>query len=74
MMAAAGILGEYKGSQAREVVMTLKEYERIRQRMQADAEAEYEGESHLAEDEEDSSEADYVTEGQQGYISVDSDG
>jgi len=30
MMAAAGILGEYKGSQAREVVMTLKEYERQR--------------------------------------------
>jgi S-DNA-T family DNA segregation ATPase FtsK/SpoIIIE len=27
MMAASGILGEYKGSQAREVMMTLKEYE-----------------------------------------------
>jgi S-DNA-T family DNA segregation ATPase FtsK/SpoIIIE len=28
-MAAAGILGEYKGSQAREVMMTLVEYEKI---------------------------------------------
>jgi S-DNA-T family DNA segregation ATPase FtsK/SpoIIIE len=32
MMAAAGILGEYKGSQAREVLMTLKEYEQMRKR------------------------------------------
>jgi len=30
MMAAAGILGEYKGSQAREVMMTLKEYKQMR--------------------------------------------
>jgi S-DNA-T family DNA segregation ATPase FtsK/SpoIIIE len=37
MMAAAGILGEYKGSQAREVLMTLKEYEQMRQ--QADEQA-----------------------------------
>ena len=29
MMAAAGVLGEYKGSQAREVLMTLKEYKQI---------------------------------------------
>jgi S-DNA-T family DNA segregation ATPase FtsK/SpoIIIE len=29
VMAAAGILGEYKGSQAREVLMTLKEYEQM---------------------------------------------
>jgi S-DNA-T family DNA segregation ATPase FtsK/SpoIIIE len=73
MMAAAGILGEYKGSQAREVVMTLKEYEHIRRRMQADAEAEYEEGLHPAEDEEDSSEADYVSEGQRSYVSADSD-
>jgi S-DNA-T family DNA segregation ATPase FtsK/SpoIIIE len=37
MMAASGILGEYKGSQAREVMMTLKEYEQMRK--QADEEA-----------------------------------
>ena len=30
MLDAAGILGEYKGSQAREVMMTPKEYEQMR--------------------------------------------
>jgi S-DNA-T family DNA segregation ATPase FtsK/SpoIIIE len=38
MMAAAGILGEYKGSQAREVTMTLEEYEKIREQMVTDTE------------------------------------
>jgi S-DNA-T family DNA segregation ATPase FtsK/SpoIIIE len=65
MMAASGVLGEYKGSQAREVLMTLKEYERIRKQMERDSEAGYED---LAGD---SSEPDYVSEGQRGYISVD---
>ena len=36
---AAGILGEYKGSQAREVLMTLKEYEALRAQMEKDAAA-----------------------------------
>jgi len=36
-MAAAGIIGEYKGSQAREVSMTLEEYEAICAQAQADA-------------------------------------
>jgi len=40
-MAAMGILGEYKGSQAREVMMTLEEYEQLREKMQTEA-AEYE--------------------------------
>ncbi len=35
VMAAAGILGEYKGSQAREVMMTLKEYEQVRKKTEA---------------------------------------
>jgi len=69
MMAAAGILGEYKGSQAREVVMTLEEYERIRGQMEADAEAGYQD---LAETEGPSEPA-YISEGQQGYISTESD-
>ncbi len=69
MMAAAGILGEYKGSQAREVIMTLEEYERVREQMEVDAEAGY---KDLAET-EDSSEPAYISEGQQGYISTDSD-
>jgi S-DNA-T family DNA segregation ATPase FtsK/SpoIIIE len=66
MMAGAGILGEYKGSQAREVLMTLKEYEKLREKMEAEAEA--------AEDtgeDEDSSGPNYVSEGQRGYVAVD---
>ncbi len=66
MMAGAGILGEYKGSQAREVVVTLEEYERIRERMEAEAE---EG---AAEDAGPSAPA-YITEGQRGYISTSGD-
>ena len=53
MMAAAGVLGEYKGSQAREVLITLEEYERLCAQMQADAEAGY---KDLAEDDEASEE------------------
>jgi len=69
MMAAAGILGEYKGSQAREVVITREEYENIRRQMEADAEAGYED---MAED-DDSSEPAYVSEGQREYLAIDSD-
>ena len=69
MMAASGILGEYKGSQAREVLMTLKEYQSIRKQMERDAEAEHED---SAED-EDSSEPAYVSEGQRGYVAIDED-
>jgi S-DNA-T family DNA segregation ATPase FtsK/SpoIIIE len=69
MMAASGILGEYKGSQAREVMMTLEEYERIREQMEADAEA---GFQNLAETDQ-SSEPAYVSEGQKGYIVTDSE-
>ena len=67
MMAASGVLGEYKGSQAREVMMTVKEYEKLREQMEKDAE---DGYKDLAED-EDSSEPDYLSEGQHGYVSVD---
>ncbi|MHC4157974.1 MAG: FtsK/SpoIIIE family DNA translocase [Planctomycetota bacterium] len=83
MMAVMGILGEYKGSQAREVMMTLKEYERMREQMEAGAEAGQKGKvpkakdsvlagEDLAEDEE-SSEPSYISEGQRGYVSVDSE-
>jgi len=37
MMAGVGVLGEYKGSQAREVTMTLEDYEQLREDMQAEA-------------------------------------
>jgi len=70
MMAASGILGEYKGSQAREVMMTLDEYERIREQMDADAEAGYED---LAETDQQPSEPAYVSEGQREYLATDSE-
>jgi len=41
MMAAIGVLGEYKGSQAREVMITAEQYEQIKQQLQADS-ADYE--------------------------------
>jgi len=69
MMAGTGILGEYKGSQAREVLMTLKEYEKLRERMEKEAE---EGYKDLAKDEA-SSEPSYISEGQRGYVAVDTD-
>jgi len=37
MMAGVGVLGEYKGSQAREVMMTLEDYEQLREDMAAEA-------------------------------------
>ena len=50
-------------------MMTLEEYERIREQMEADAESGYQD---LAETEE-SSEPAYVSEGQQEYLATDSD-
>jgi S-DNA-T family DNA segregation ATPase FtsK/SpoIIIE len=66
MMAASGILGEYKGSQAREVMMTVDEYERLRESALKE-----EKESQEASAEADSSESAYINEGQQGYVSAD---
>ncbi len=68
MMAAAGILGEYKGSQAREILMKLSEYEKIRNQMEKD---DADGYEDMAED--DTNQPAYVSEGQKGYISVDDD-
>jgi S-DNA-T family DNA segregation ATPase FtsK/SpoIIIE len=69
MMAAAGVLGEYKGSQAREVMMTLEEYEKIREQMEAEDAVE---EQELAEG-GGSPEPAYVSEGQRGYIATDNE-
>ncbi|MCK4887764.1 MAG: DNA translocase FtsK, partial [Planctomycetes bacterium] len=71
-MAAAGILGEYKGSQAREVMMTVGEYESICDRMTKDEAAGY---ADMADDDEaeESAEPTFVNEGQKEYLSVDSD-
>jgi S-DNA-T family DNA segregation ATPase FtsK/SpoIIIE len=52
-MAATGLLGEYKGSQAREVTMTLEEYEAMKKNMIADEVAGY---ADLTEDIEDDGE------------------
>lgn len=66
MMAGAGILGEYKGSQAREVLMTLDEYEAVRNQMDADADAGY---ADLMDEGEEEHATTYASEGQQEYIS-----
>ncbi len=77
MMASAGILGEYKGSQAREVLMTIDDYEKLRSQMEADAKA---GFKDLADDRDkeasessEHSEPAYINEGQRGYISIDNE-
>jgi len=67
MMAGAGILGEYKGSQAREVLLTLEEYEQLREQ-QANTEA-APSLADVAEPEKVPETA-YATEGQQGYMST----
>jgi S-DNA-T family DNA segregation ATPase FtsK/SpoIIIE len=71
MMAAAGILGEYKGSQAREVMMTLDEYEKVRGQMNRDAAAGYEDLDEDEAEEEHEEEITYVNEGQKEYAALD---
>jgi S-DNA-T family DNA segregation ATPase FtsK/SpoIIIE len=63
MMAAAHILGEYKGSQAREVVMTLEEYERLKE--QTDRE------SSQAEGSSERDEPEFIREGQRAHAALD---
>jgi S-DNA-T family DNA segregation ATPase FtsK/SpoIIIE len=67
MMAAMGILGEYKGSQAREVVMTAEEYEQVRDQMQQPTE----GGDSIAD--KGSPQPAYAREGQKGYVAVEED-
>jgi len=72
MMASAGILGEYKGSQAREVTMTVEDYEELREQMLAEqdaAMAEADGDDEPAHEPQPA----YVSEGQLGYVATDSD-
>ncbi len=70
MMAGAGILGEYKGSQAREVLMTLEEYEAVRAQ-QVTSEAQPSLTEVAADHDAKVPETAYATEGQQGYMSTD---
>ena len=53
-MASMGILGEYKGSQAREVLITVEDYERLRQQRESAAAAGHaeQAEPHQAADDE----------------------
>jgi S-DNA-T family DNA segregation ATPase FtsK/SpoIIIE len=57
MMAGIGILGEYKGSQAREVLMTLDEYEQMLQQPESP-------------DPSDQTQHAYVAEGERSYASL----
>jgi S-DNA-T family DNA segregation ATPase FtsK/SpoIIIE len=72
MMAAAGILGEYKGSQAREVLMSLKEYELLREQMEKDAAS---GFADMTDDEiaAKGSDDSGLGQGQYEYIAADKD-
>jgi len=52
VMAADGLLGEYKGSQAREVTMTFEEYEQAKEQAAIEA-AQYESSGPATDDEDD---------------------
>jgi S-DNA-T family DNA segregation ATPase FtsK/SpoIIIE len=57
-MAAMGILGEYKGSQAREVLITIEEYEQMKQRMVSEVESKQQTEPQQVIDDEEPAEED----------------
>lgn len=61
MMAAAGILGEYKGSQAREVAMSAAEYEQAKKNLLADEVAGYDDLTEQ-DDEDEEETVEYVDE------------
>ncbi|MCJ7729624.1 MAG: hypothetical protein MUO27_07080, partial [Sedimentisphaerales bacterium] len=63
-MAALGVLGEYKGSQAREVMMMLEDWEQLRDQLEQEKTSKGQGEPSA-------SAPAYVSEGQQGYAAVD---
>jgi PHD/YefM family antitoxin component YafN of YafNO toxin-antitoxin module len=62
-MAALGILGEYKGSQAREVIMSVEDWEQLREELEKQRASEA--------GQQRSEDANYVSEGRQGYAAVD---
>jgi S-DNA-T family DNA segregation ATPase FtsK/SpoIIIE len=72
MMAGAGILGDYKGSQAREVLMTIEDYEQLLKDLNAGKQTTFEGMEEPAPA-ASSEEQTYATEGQQGYLSTEVD-
>jgi S-DNA-T family DNA segregation ATPase FtsK/SpoIIIE len=68
-MAALGVLGEYKGSQAREVMMTVEDWEQLRDELEKQR-TENRGQK-TENGEQNIEETDYVNEGQRGYAAVD---
>ena len=52
-MAEAGIVGDYKGSQAREVLMTLDEWDRLREQVQSDMQAGYDADAEPSSEPQD---------------------
>jgi S-DNA-T family DNA segregation ATPase FtsK/SpoIIIE len=72
MMAGAGILGDYKGSQAREVLMTIEDYEQLLKDLNAGKQMAFDGMEEPAPAAEPQGTT-YATEGQQGYLSTEVD-
>ncbi|MBN1795263.1 MAG: DNA translocase FtsK 4TM domain-containing protein [Sedimentisphaerales bacterium] len=72
MMASLRILGEYKGSQAREVIVTLEEYEQMMAE-RGDIGGEVPGDDEHDAGQEDDNAPAYITEGQKGYVSIDNE-
>ena len=76
-----GVLGEYKGSQAREVMITLEDWQSMFEAMEQGEEYEDDDEYEYVEEEveeevdEEDEEAEpaYVTEGQREYMAVEDD-
>ena len=68
MMASLGILGEYKGSQAREVMMTVEQYEEmVKEQGLGEVEEPAAEKFDQEQDEQQEPDEDYVTEGRKGY-------
>ncbi|MGD0078164.1 MAG: DNA translocase FtsK 4TM domain-containing protein [Sedimentisphaerales bacterium] len=68
-MAVLGVLGEYKGSQAREVMMAVEDWEELRE--QLDKQKTLDSEQSAEDAGQRTSEPGYVNEGQKGYTAVD---
>lgn len=69
MMASIGVLGEYKGSQAREVMMTMEQYEQVRENMAAGG-GEYADEGQASESKGGSVQPGGSPEGEYHYAAV----
>jgi S-DNA-T family DNA segregation ATPase FtsK/SpoIIIE len=71
MMAALGVLGEYKGSQAREVTMTLEEYEKLLEDMEAESPGGEQDDGEAEQPDGDRETYEGSAEGEYHYAAVD---